>query len=514
MNHPSDSPERSLRSVALDVVPADGAPARPAKTGPLATLPVFLDLAGREALVAGGTAAAAWKAELLAAAGAHVLLLAPLFELGEEARELLTCGPAAGRIDYADERWSAERFAGMAIAVCDADSEDEAEAFAAESRRHGVPVNVIGRPRWCDFRFGSIVNRSPVVIGISTDGAAPILGQAIRRRIETLLPPALAGWARLAAKLRPDVLKNLAHGGRRAAFWDRFADRTFSAHTPDAGDETDARRLLDALSRSPAAGGSVTLVGAGPGEAELLTLKAVRALQAADVILFDDLVSDDVLELARREARRLLVGKRAERESHRQEDINALMIQLAQAGRHVVRLKSGDVSVFGRAGEEIAALEAAGIEVRIVPGITAASALAAGFGISLTHRDCARELRFVTGHSRKGRLPEDLDWRALADPCATTIYYMGGRVAGQIAEQLIRHGLPPETPVAVAANVSRPDETRAAGRLDTLADVVASVGLDRPILIGIGRVFEQAARRASSSDSSPSDRMKADASIQ
>ena len=239
---------------------------------------------------------------------------------------------------------------------------------------------------------------------------------------------------------------------------------------------------------------------AGPGEAELLTLKAVRALQAADVILFDDLVSDGVLELARREAKRMLVGKRASRESCRQEDINALMVTFAKAGKSVVRLKSGDVSVFGRAGEELRELKAEGIPVSIVPGITAASALAAAFNVSLTHRDHAQELRFVTGHSRKGGLPEDVDWPALARPGATTIFYMGGRMAGRIAERLIREGLSAATPVGVAANLSREDETRAAGRLCDLAAIVASIGLDRPILIGVGDVFGEAAGMAETGD--------------
>ncbi|KQT86337.1 siroheme synthase CysG [Aurantimonas sp. Leaf443] len=464
--------------------------------GALATLPVFFELKGRRAVMAGGSAGAAWKAELLAAAGAEVHLYAPDETLCEEMRELLVAGSPSGTVVHHDRPWSIGIFEGAAIAVGDLESAAEARGFACAARAAGVPVNTVDKPDFCQFRFGTIVNRSPVVVSISTDGAAPILGQSIRRRIETLLPPSLAGWAALATRLRAEVMERLEPGPSRRAFWERLSDRAFTATAPDEKAEADAGRFLDELTRSPAAGGRVTLVGCGPGEAELLTLKAVRALQAADVILFDDLVSDEILELSRREAKRMLVGKRASRESCRQEDINALMIQFAKAGRHVVRLKSGDVSVFGRAGEEIDALKRQGIPVAIVPGITAASALAASFGVSLTHRDRAQQLRFVTGHSKSGGLPEELDWQALADDYATTIFYMGGRMAPKIAARLIENGLPASTPVAVAANLSRHDETRGLGTLADLGAIVERIGVDRPILIGVGRVFAELAAAA------------------
>ena len=467
---------------------------------PLATLPVFFDLAGKRVAMTGGGAGAAWKAELLAAAGAAVVLDVPAEEIGDEMAALLAVGPAAGSLTHRDRPWSLDSFDGAALAVGDCETEAAAQAFFCAARAAGVPVNVIDKPAFCEFRFGTIVNRSPAVIGISTDGAAPILGQAIRRRIETLLPRALSGWAALAATVRGDVMARLDAGPRRRSFWENFSSRAFTGRAPDMGDTAALSALVDGLAASPEAGGRVTLVGAGPGEAELLTLKAVRALQAADVILFDDLVSDEILELARREAKRMLVGKRAARESCRQEDINALMIQFAKAGKHVVRLKSGDVGVFGRAGEEIEALKAEGIPVAIVPGITAASALAAGFGVSLTHRDRATQVRFVTGHSKKGGLPEDLDWHALADDHATTVFYMGGRMAPKIAEMLIAHGLPAATPVAVAANISRADETRGTGSLEDLGAIVARIGVDRPILIGVGRVFSDCIATLDSAD--------------
>ncbi|GGE21498.1 siroheme synthase [Aureimonas endophytica] len=473
---------------------------RPERMGPLSVVPVFLSLAGRRVIVAGGTAGAAWKAELLAAAGALVEVHAPAADLSDEMAELLSTGAAAGSLCHRDRIWDAACLKGAAVAVLDCEGEGEARAFACAAKAAGVPWNVVDKPAFCQFSFGSVVNRSPVVVGISTDGAAPILGQAIRRRIETLLPPSLSAWGRLAAKLRTEVLERLAPGPQRRAFWERFTDAAFTrrlAAAPETGleaatneAEDAARRLVGELAGSGAPGGRVTLVGAGPGEAELLTLKAVRALQSADVILFDDLVSDEVLELARREAKRLLVGKRGGRESCRQEDINATMVRLAKAGRHVVRLKSGDVSVFGRAGEEIAELTREAIPVELVPGITAASALAASFGVSLTHRDHASELRLVTGHSRHGDLPDSVDWAGLAAARATVVFYMGGRMAGRIAARLMGEGLSGDTPVAVAAHLSRADETRRAGRLQDLEAIVAAIGLDKPILIAVGQVFE------------------------
>ena len=242
--------------------------------------------------------------------------------------------------------------------------------------------------------------------------------------------------------------------------------------------------------------GRVTLVGAGPGDAELLTLKAVRVLQSADVILFDALVSDEVLDLARSTAKKMLVGKRGGRPSCRQEDINALMIKLARQGKHVVRLKSGDPGIFGRGGEEIAEIENAGIAVDIVPGVTSASAMAARLGISLTHRDHAQSVRFVTGHSRHGGLADNLDWQGLADAATTLLIYMGGRTAKAFAARLIEHGLGEATPVVAVASVSRAEETIWSGTLSELAAGGLDANLEQPVIIGVGATFGAYARRA------------------
>jgi uroporphyrin-III C-methyltransferase/precorrin-2 dehydrogenase/sirohydrochlorin ferrochelatase len=463
--------------------PSDQSPARMA---PLSVLPVFLALQGKRTVVLGGSDAAAWKAELLAAAGAVVDVHAA--ELSDEFKRVLGC---TGTLVHHATPWTAETFAGAAIVVADAETDEEAEAVYGAAHTAGVPVNVIDKPTFCDFMFGSIVNRSPVVVGISTEGAAPILGQAIRRRIETLLPHSLQAWAGLAQKLRAPLNDRLRPGSQRRTFWERFVDRAFGP-APTPADELALRRDIDRIAATdlPRAG-RVTLVGAGPGDAELLTLKAVRALQSADTILFDDLVSDDVLDLARREAKRILVGKRSGRPSCRQEEINELMLKLARAGKHVVRLKSGDPMIFGRAGEEIAQLDAAGIPVEIVPGITAGVALAAALGISLTHRDCARSVRFITGHSRQGGLPEDLDWRSVADPATTTIFYMAGRTASQIVARLAAYDLVGDTPIAVASSLSHSKQRLWQGALRDLLEIIAEAGDTEPVILGIGNAFGQ-----------------------
>ncbi|WP_040676588.1 siroheme synthase CysG [Rhizobium mesoamericanum] len=477
----------------------------PARMEPLAKLPLFWALEGKRVIVSGGSDAAAWKAELLAACGAEVHVYAG--ELSDTFETLILRGaehPQGGFIHHC-QAWDETIFAGAAIAIADCEEDNEAKAFFDAACIAGVPVNVIDNPAFCQFQFGSIVNRSPVIVSISTDGAAPILAQAIRRRIETLLPRTLKDWAGLAQSLRDRVNERLAPGPLRRAFWERFVDRAFSSSNgPEEGVGgqllKEAERLREARARSK---GRVTLVGAGPGDAELLTLKAVRALHAADVILFDDLVSSEILELARREAKRMLVGKRGGRTSCRQEDINDMMVKLAKAGKRVVRLKSGDPMIFGRAGEELAHLDRQNIPVDVIPGITAASAMASRLGISLTHRDHAQSVRFITGHSRHAGLPVDIDWAAVADPRTTTIFYMGGRTAPLIADRLVEEGLSPETPAIVISDVSRATERDWSGTLATIPDGIAQIGYDNPVLIAVGSAL--AARQTAARDTNDFD---------
>ncbi len=468
--------------------PVEGSRARSSKrVEDLAVLPLFFSLKGRSALIAGGTAAAAWKAELLAASGAEVHIYCE--QLGEEFQALIDGSRHKERFIHHSSPWSGEAFKGKALAIADAASDGEAQAFSCAARSAGVPVNVIDNPPFCEFQFGSIVNRSPVVIGISTNGVAPILGQAIRRKIETLIPASIAGWAALAGRVRSKVIEQLKPGLERRRFWERFVDLAFSGKGAGSASGQEDKLICETREVAGKSMGTVTLVGAGPGDSEFLTLKAVRALQGADVILFDDLVDDSVLELARREAKRMLVGKRRGRESCRQEDINEMMVRLAKKGKSVVRLKSGDPMIFGRAGEELARLADEGIAASVVPGITAASAMAAELGVSLTHRDHAQSVRFVTGHSRHGELPETVDWKGLTDPATTTVFYMGARMAGRISQRLIGEGLTPSTPVTAVFAISRNTSQRWSGELSELGSGVASLGLEEPVLIGVGPVF-------------------------
>ncbi|HVV94387.1 MAG TPA: siroheme synthase CysG [Hyphomicrobiales bacterium] len=455
---------------------------RPARLGQLDRLPVFLDLAGKHAVVVGGSAGAAWKAELLAAAGAAVDVYAP-----DPCAELLALAVdpgEGGALRIHRRRWTSADLAGAAIAVAAPDVPAEVAAIAAAARAAGVPLNVVDHPLGSDFQFGAIVNRSPVVIGISTAGGAPVLAQAVRRRVEAALPRHLGAWGRAAQAIRARLRTLLPDMADRRRFWDRFAAEALAADAPP-----DRRRLDDlarAAAETPSAGvGRVTLVGAGPGDPDLLTLKAVRVLQSADVIVYDRLVGAGILELGRREARRIAVGKQGHGESCRQEDINALLVELAGRGLSVVRLKGGDPMVFGRAGEEIAALRAAGVEVAVIPGVTAALAAAAALGVSLSHRDHARRIQFVTGHDRHGRLAPDLDFAALADPAATTAVYMGRGTAPALATRLIAEGLQPSTPVAIVENVSSGAQQLDRSDLGRLADEGAGDGRD-PVVILIG----------------------------
>ncbi|MEO5805979.1 siroheme synthase CysG [Devosia sp.] len=465
----------------MHIVSPQPSSTQPDRMAALACLPVFFTLTGQRAVVAGGSEPARWKAELLAAAGAIVDVICPRAECSQDMLDLIVQSPRRS-LTLIDRHWTAEDLTGAALAIADIEDEAEALAFCAAAKAAGVPYNVIDKPAFCQFQFGTIVNRSPVVVGISTNGAAPILGQAVRRRIETLLPQTLALWAGLARDLRDTVMEKLNAGPQRRAFWENLADRAFGDTAPAADDTVET--MIRAASKAQP--GRVTLVGAGPGDAELLTVKAIRALQSADVILFDDLVSPEVLELARREARRMLVGKRAARESCKQDDINAMMLSLARQGKHVVRLKSGDPMIFGRAGEEIEMLQANGIAVTVVPGVTAALALASRLGVSLTHRDHAQSVRFVTGHSRKGELPTTLNWQALADAATTSVYYMSRRTLPGIVASLKAQGMSGTTPAIIAGNIGRQDEQIWRGTVDEAVSAVLDFPLSAPTIFAVG----------------------------
>jgi uroporphyrin-III C-methyltransferase/precorrin-2 dehydrogenase/sirohydrochlorin ferrochelatase len=478
-----------------DEMAADGAPRRgPSERAldairPLANLPVFFKLAGRRVVLAGGSDAAAWKAELLAASGADVAVFAP-----SPSPKLLETAARYPRIALFLRAWAADDLQGAALAVGDAAGVEEAKAFATAAREAGTPVNVIDRPEFCDFSFGAIVNRSPLVIGISTDGAAPVFGQALRARIEALIPASLSSWAQAAKDWRPRFSQLAAGFRQRRNFWERFTTLALAS----AGRKPETHDLENLLAQSARdinapTTGEVVLVGGGPGDAELLTLKAVRALQSADVVLFDDLVSPAVLELARREAQRINVGKRGHGPSVGQADISALLVELGLAGKKVVRLKGGDPAVFGRTNEEIAAARAAGIECTIIPGITAALAAAASLGISLSERDRARRIQFITAHAADGSLPVRLDWSALVDPDAATAVYMGVKTLPALVERLLAEGLDPATPAVMIENASLPEERRFVGGLAQMPALVGAAAPTGPCMLLYGRTLDRAA---------------------
>jgi len=350
---------------------------------PLARLPVFIALAGKRCIIAGGGRPAAWKAELLAAAGARVDVFAAA---PTEDMRALAADQSAGAVIVHERHWLPADLSGAAIAVAECTNEAEAAQFAAAARGAGVPVNVIDRPAYCDFAFGAIVNRSPLIIGISTDGAAPVFAQAIRAKIETLIPNGFARWAEAARGWRPRVQAlALSFRGRRN-FWERFTDRAIAA--PDMAPTAAEFAALLAPTRTAEAG-SIVLVGAGPGDPQLLTLRAVRMLQSADAILFDESVSAEILDFARREAKKMLVGKTGHADSS-ESTADALMLALAKAGRRVVRLKGGDLT-NGADAEIAAACRQAGITIEIVPGVTAPPAASRSENASETgQRDLAR----------------------------------------------------------------------------------------------------------------------------
>ena len=473
--------------------PSESAPPR---MNPLARLPVFFALHGKRVLIAGGNAAAAWKVELLAAAGAHVEVCA-----ANPTEELLAiaANPPSGEVTLHRKPWTRDALEGCALAIGACDSDEEAGQFQAAAHAAGIPCNVIDKPAYCDFSFGAIVNRSPLVVAVSTDGAAPVFAQAIRSRIEAMLPTGFARWAEAARNWRSAVQRSgLSFNGRRL-FWQVF---TRAALQNPNGAPSPA--VFDALlsrtrSEAPAAEhGSVTLVGAGPGDPELLTLRAVRALQSADVILYDDLVSKEVLDFARREAKRMLVGKAGHGPSCKQSDINALIVGLARSGRRVVRLKGGDPMIFGRAGEEIAACREAGIAIEVVPGVTAAQGAASRLGLSLTHRSAARRVQYLTGHGENGSLPEDIDWHSVADPGVTTVIYMPKKTLRQFTERALAAGLDPATPALAIANATRPEEQVVAATIGALADAALPEG---PTIVMIGTVCEAATNSVHSRES-------------
>lgn len=445
--------------------------------------PVFMNLRGRPVLLIGAGEAAAAKASLLLAAGADLCVMAA----GDALADSLAEGVNDGRITERHGSIDAFDATGFAcvVSAC-GDSRDE--TVARRMAQSPIPFNAVDRPDLSSFIVPAIVDRGAVVVAIGTGGGAPVLARRLRERIEALIPEGIGRLGAFIAAHRAPIAAWTTAARRR--FWERVIDGPIGAAVL-AGRDDDAAAAVNRLRRdseSENRDGIVRLVGAGPGDPDLLTVKALRALQDADVVLYDDLVTPPILDRIRRDAERIFVGKRAGAPGLGQEGIHRLMIEHARAGHTVVRLKGGDPFVFGRGGEEIEALRDAGIAFEVVPGITAAVGCAAALELPLTHRRMAARLTTVAAHRRADA--EAVDWRPLADSDTTVAVYMGRRAAPTVSAGLIKAGRAPETPVAVVASGTRPDAVTHVGRLDRLPALAALTAAtsSAPVLFLIGDV--------------------------
>ena len=451
--------------------------------------PLFADLSGRRVLVVGGGEVGERKVRLLVEAGAHVDLVAP--ELSPALAAAVAAVdprplPGAGRVTLRSASFDDAQLDEVVLAVAATDDRSVNARVAAAANSRGRLVNVVDDAELSGFIVPAIVDRSPLVIAVSTGGVAPVLARLVRERIESVLDESVGALASLFERWRSRIRAALPDVGRRRR-WYEAAVRDGAAMYLRRGDVAAAERWIESsLAVAPTPIGSVALVGAGPGDPGLLTLNALRALQEADVILHDRLVSTEVLQLARRDATRIEVGKRARGESVSQARIHELMLEHARAGRRVVRLKGGDPFVFGRGGEELECLASAGIPYEVVPGITAALACGAYAGIPLTHRDHAQSLRFVTAHDHESW--GHREWSAAAAGRQTLCLYMGVAGLGALAAGLLAHGRGAATPVAVIENGTRADQRVTLARLDELADLAARGGLASPALVVVGEV--------------------------
>ena len=423
-------------------------------------LPIFLDIRAQPCLVVGSGDVAARKMALLQRAGAHVTMTT------EFRKEEL------------------DRYA-LVIAATSDPAVNRAVADAAKARR--IPVNVVDQPALCSFILPSIIERAPLTVAVSSGGASPVLARLLRARLESLIPSSYGRLAALAGEFR-DRVKARFKPPERRRFWERVLQGPI-AELVFTGRDAEARKTLQASlddTRLAFSGGEVSLVGAGPGDPDLLTFRALRLMQQADVVVYDRLVSRPVLDLVRLEAERIYAGKERAKHALPQEDINHLLVRLAREGKRVVRLKGGDPFIFGRGGEEIDSLAAEGIPFQVVPGITAAAGCASYAGIPLTHRDYSQAVVFVTGHLQDGSV--NLNWPALAQPRQTVVFYMGLLGVEVICRQLVAHGLAAETPAALIQQGTTPQQRVLTGTLETLPGIVRSSEVKAPTLIIIGEV--------------------------
>ncbi len=448
--------------------------------------PIFMRLAGREVLVVGGGEIAARKVRLLLKGGPRIHLVA------ERLCEELQHRVQLGEISWDQGQFDAGCFGAPVLVIAATDNPGVNRQVASIARSRGVPANVVDDAGSSTAIMPAIVDRSPIVVALSSGGTAPVLARRLRDQIEKMLPAGYGRLARLAGGLRKHVSERLPEPARRLRFWEGIFDGPMAERIV-SGEEAGARELLQSQLAAAQAetmpAGEVFLVGVGPGDPDLLTLRAHRLMQHADVVLYDRLIPAAILDLVRRDAERIDVGKRRRNHTLPQEEINQLLVRLAREGHRVLRLKGGDPFMFGRGGEEIEELMAAGIPFQVVPGISAALGCSAYAGIPLTHRDHAQSCVFVTGHPRAdGRLA--LDWKQLAQPNQTVVIYMGVGMLPQICAALVEAGLAADWPAAVIFNGTRPDQRNVVATVASLPDAVAALSIDGPGLLIVGQVVQ------------------------
>lgn len=449
-------------------------------------LPLFHRVTDQHALIVGAGPIAARKAQLLLEAGANVTLVAP--EISRAVRGIAE--QHAESVTVITDIYTSEYLAGHQLIVAATDQRAVNEQVALDARALHLPVNVVNDPDLGTFIFPAVIDRSPVVAAVSSSGAAPVLTRLLRGKLESLIPASYGMLAELVGRYRQTVKDRLPEAARRR-FWEQvlsgvIADRAMTGRMQTA--ERLLNEELDAYAQNATSKGEVYLVGAGPGDPDLLTFKALRLMQQADIVLYDRLVSPAILALVRRDAEMIYVGKRRSEHAVPQDNINELLVQHALAGKRVCRLKGGDPFIFGRGGEEIDRLADEGIEFQVVPGITAASGCAAYSGIPLTHRDYSQSVRFITAHLKDGSA--NLPWEELVQTNQTVVFYMGLTGLSEICAQLQARGRSPETPIALIEKGTTPQHRVFAGTLSTMVDLIDQQDVSAPTLIIVGEVVQ------------------------
>lgn len=447
-------------------------------------LPIFLNIKGETCIVVGGGDVATRKISLLLRAGGKVTVISP--RISDAVAELVD----DDKVTHIDRSWRDIDLKGCKLVIAATSDADVNRSVVAAANKCGTPVNVVDQPKLCSFIMPSIIDRSPVIAAVSTGGASPVLARLIRARLESLIPAGYGRLAELAAKFRDQVKQTFTNHADRRRFWDNVlqggvAERVFSGHMQEA--EVVMQKALQEA--QPDAGmGEVYLVGGGPGDPDLLTFRALRCMQKADVVVYDRLVAKSIVEMTRRDAKRIYVGKQRDDHAMPQEEINKLLARLAKEGKRVVRLKGGDPFIFGRGGEEIDTLSEEGIPFQVIPGVTAAAGCASYAGIPLTHRDYAQSVTFVTGHLKDDTM--NLNWSQLSQPHQTIVFYMGLKGLPVIARELQAHGVSADMPAALVQQGTTHMQRVITGTLKTIHDIVKREQPKPPTLIIIGEVVE------------------------